>query len=41
MNHAHAVWFEGNFKVRRGLPAVGGCGADTPHRVAYKKLVRS
>ena len=26
MNNTHAMWFEGNFKVRRGLPAVEGRG---------------
>ena len=42
MNHVHALWFGGNFKehdadLRRG----NGAEADTPHRVSYKKLVRS
>jgi hypothetical protein len=42
MNNAQAVWFEGNFKeYDADFRRRKGAEADTPHRVAYKKLVRS
>jgi hypothetical protein len=42
MNNAHAIWFEGNFKeYDADLRRRKGVDADTPHRVTYKKLVRS
>ena len=42
MNNTHAMWVEGNFKEydadnRRRK----GAEADTPHRVAYRKRVRT
>ena len=42
INHAQAVWFEGNFKeYDADFRRRKGAEADTPHRVAYRKLVRS
>jgi energy-dependent translational throttle protein EttA len=42
MNKAQAMWFEGNFKeYDADLRRRKGVDADTPHRVTYKKLVRS
>jgi energy-dependent translational throttle protein EttA len=35
------MWFEGNFKESADLRRRKGADADTPHRVTYKKLVRS
>jgi hypothetical protein len=42
MNKAEAVWFEGNFKeYDADLKRRKGADAETPHRIAYRKLVRS
>ena len=42
MNNVQAMWFEGNFKeYDADLRRRKGADADTPHRVTYKKLVRS
>ena len=42
MNNAQGVWFEGNVKeCEADLRRRKGADADTPHRVTYKKLVRS
>jgi hypothetical protein len=42
MNNAHAICFEGNFKeYDADLRRRKGADADTPHRIAYRKLVRS
>ena len=42
MNNIQATWFEGNFKeYDADLRRRKGADADTPHRVTYKKLVRS
>jgi energy-dependent translational throttle protein EttA len=36
------VWFEGNFKeYDADLRRRKGAEAETPHRIAYKKLVRA
>ena len=41
-DNAQAVWFEGNFKeYDADLRRRTGADANTPHRVTYKKLVRS
>jgi energy-dependent translational throttle protein EttA len=41
-NQRPVVWFEGNFKeYDADLRRRKGADADTPHRVTYKKLVRS
>jgi len=40
--NSEVVWFEGNFKeYDADLRRRKGADADTPHRVTYKKLVRS
>ena len=40
--NSETVWFEGNFKeYDADLRRRKGADADTPHRVTYKKLVRS
>jgi ATPase subunit of ABC transporter with duplicated ATPase domains len=40
--NSEVVWFEGNFKeYDADFRRRKGAEADTPHRVAYKKLVRS
>ena len=40
--NSEVVWFEGNFKeYDADLKRRKGADADTPHRVTYKKLVRS
>ncbi|MBW8770938.1 MAG: energy-dependent translational throttle protein EttA [Gemmatimonadetes bacterium] len=40
--NSEVVWFEGNFKeYDADFRRRKGADADTPHRVAYKKLVRS
>jgi len=40
--NSEVVWFEGNFKeYDADLRRRKGANADTPHRVTYKKLVRS
>ena len=40
--HRHSVGSEGNFKeYDADLRRRKGADADTPHRVTYKKLVRS
>ena len=40
--NSEVVWFEGNFKeYDADLRRRKGAEADTPHRVSYKKLVRS
>jgi energy-dependent translational throttle protein EttA len=42
MTNAEVVWFEGIFKeYDADLRRRKGTDANTPHRVAYKKLVRS
>jgi hypothetical protein len=42
MNKAEATWFEGNFKeYDADLKRRKGADAETPHRIAYRKLVRS
>jgi sulfate-transporting ATPase len=42
MNNVEAMWFEGNFKeYDADLRRRKGADADTPHRVTYRKLVRS
>jgi hypothetical protein len=42
MTNTQAMWFEGNFKeYDADLRRRKGADADTPHRVTYKKLVRS
>ena len=42
MNNVQVMWFEGNFKeYDADLRRRKGADADTPHRVTYKKLVRS
>lgn len=42
MNKAQAMWFEGNFKkYDADFRREKGAEADTPHHVAYKKLVRT
>jgi hypothetical protein len=42
MNKANALWFEGNFKeYDADLKRRKGADAETPHRIAYRKLVRS
>jgi hypothetical protein len=42
MTNVQFVWFEGNFKEYDAeLRRRKGADADTPHRVTYKKLVRS
>jgi energy-dependent translational throttle protein EttA len=42
MTNAQVDWFEGNFKeYDADLRRRKGTDADTPHRVAYKNLVRS
>jgi hypothetical protein len=42
MNNAHVMWFEGNFKeYDADLKRRKGADAETPHRIAYRKLVRS
>ena len=42
MNYSQATWFEGNFKeYDADFRRRKGSEADTPHRVAYKKLVRA
>jgi ATP-binding cassette ChvD family protein len=40
--NSEVVWFEGNFKeYDADLRRRKGADADTPHRIAYRKLVRS
>jgi ATP-binding cassette ChvD family protein len=40
--NSEVVWFEGNFKeYDADLRRRKGADADTPHRIAYKKLVRA
>jgi ATPase subunit of ABC transporter with duplicated ATPase domains len=40
--NSEVVWFEGNFKeYDLDLRRRKGADAETPHRVTYKKLVRS
>ena len=42
ITNPQVVWFEGNFKeYDADLRRRKGADADTPHRVTYKKLVRS
>ena len=42
MNNVQVVWVQGNFKeYDADLRRRKGADADTPHRVTYKKLVRS
>ena len=41
MNNVGAMWFEGNFKEYDLISAGGNGQMLTPHRVTYKKLVRS
>jgi len=42
MTNTRSVWFEENFtEYDADLRRRKGADADTPHRVTYKKLVRS